>query len=156
MSHPTSGHLASSAMHRSSSHPILATVLGVLFVITGAACGGGETNGSPPPPSPPSTVERSSYPGVVALADALTAGGMSCTLEYEGLRDDTRELSLCTISGEQATLSIYNDPAIVDAFLASTDDGIGSTAVGANWTIDVDSLALATELAQVLGGTVKP
>jgi len=131
----------------------IAAVAGVVMLAT-TACGGSDggdaTTDSPEPTD-------SSFPSVIALADALTESGLSCTLEYEGLRDDTRELSLCTVKGEQATLSIYADPSTVTAFLISPDQGgVGATAAGANWTVDVDSEALATQIADAVDGTVKP
>ena len=128
---------------------VLAVAVGVALV---SACGGGTDD----PATATSTPSRSSYPDVGSLAAALTDAGLPCTLEYEGLTDAGKQLSLCTIEDEQATLSIWFDPDQLDAFLASDDSGgIGATAVGANWTVDVGDVSTARRIADALGGTVK-
>lgn len=99
--------------------------------------------------------DLSTYPSVAEMASALTAAGMPCTLEYEGLTDGGKELSLCTLEGEQATLSIWFEPEQLDAFMTADLGGVGAAAVGANWTVDVTTAALATRVADALGGTVK-
>ena len=107
---------------------VLAVAVGVALV---SACGGGTDD----PATATSTPSRSSYPDVGSLAAAL---------------------SLCTIEDEQATQSIWFDPDQLDAFLATDDSGgIGATAVGANWTVDVGDVSTARRIADALGGTVK-
>lgn len=134
-------------------HLILAATLAVGAAV-GGACSDDADDPSPVTGGAP-TSERTTYDDVAELATALDAGGLDCPLEYEGLTDSGKELSLCTISGEQATITIWFDPARVDAFLAGVDaSGPGATAVGANWTVDVVSVELATDIAEVLGGTV--
>ena len=46
-------------------------------------------------------------------------------------------------------------PDVLVKFLASPDSGTGVTAVGANWTIDVDTAANADKVIAALGGRVK-
>ena len=63
------------------------------------------------------------------------------------------EVSLCTISNEQATLHVYADPQSVQQFAASPDGHSGIVALGANWTIAVQTPGEAAKLAAALGGT---
>lgn len=94
----------------------------------------------------------SSYETITAMNDDLGAAGISCVLEYEGLVDDTgKEVSLCTIDGQQAQLTVYPDSTTVEA-LVSTDTPIGSIAYGQNWTVQVDTPATAESIATALGG----
>ena len=111
----------------------------------GGGAGGTEQAGSP----------RTSYEDVGALAAALTEDGLPCQLEYEGLEDGDKQLSLCTLGAEQATLSIWRDTAQLEGFLASPASGPGATAVGANWTVDVTSTELAAQVAEAAGGVVR-
>jgi hypothetical protein len=85
----------------------------------------------------------------------LVAKNVPCTLEYEGLKQDDKTLSICTIDGQQATLSIWDSPEKVQKFLKADVGAKGSTAVGANWTIDVDKPETAQKIATALNGTVK-
>ena len=127
----------------------VAVAVGCILV---AGCGGSTDD----PATGTSTPARSTYADVASLAQALTDAGLPCTLEYEGLTDGGKQLSLCTIEDEQATLSIWFEPGQLDAFLDSEDSGgIGATAVGGNWTVDVGSPATARRVADALGGTVK-
>lgn len=102
------------------------------------------------------TVPLTSVATVAELQQKLSAAGIACKLEYESLRDDQKELSLCVIDGERATLTVWNQPGVLDAFLTSPDrTASGATAVGRNWTVDVQSAVVAQKLATALGGTVK-
>lgn len=125
---------------------LLALLLGVAAVACSSDGGGGGSEAG---------AERTSYDDVGALAEVLTEGGLPCELEYEGLDDGDKQLSLCTLGDEQATLSIWRDTAQLDAFLASPSSGPGATAVGANWTVDVTSAELAQQVADLAGGVVR-
>jgi hypothetical protein len=130
---------------------LLATSVVVALGAATAACSKAEVTG---PLAPASTVAPS-YATVEDLAAKLQAAGITCQLEYQGLKQEDKTLSICVVDGEQATLTIWDRPADVTAFLASTDSGTGATAVGANWTIDVDTAATAQKLVGALGGQVK-
>jgi len=108
----------------------------------------------------PSTEDLSSYDTIADLNADLTAGGVDCQLEYEGLTDDDgNEVSQCTIDGTQAFLYIWADPAdvsaVVEAHAADTDVAL---AYGANWTVELNppgasTAATATAIADAAGGT---
>ena len=129
----------------------LAAVLGLSAA---AGCSSDDATGTTTGTATERPDSRTTYATVQELAAVLDAGGLPCALEYEGLEDDDKQLSLCTLGGEQATLSIWRDPSQLDAFLASPATGPGATAVGANWTVDVGSVEMATQVAEVAGGVV--
>ena len=92
------------------------------------------------------------YENITAMNTDLAAAGITCNLEYEGLVDDTgKEVSLCTIDGQQAQLTRYPDSTTVEA-LVSTDAPIGAIAYGQNWTVQVDTPETAASIATALGG----
>jgi hypothetical protein len=101
------------------------------------------------------TTGLSTIPSVVEISNRLAAAGITCVLEYEGLRDAGRELSLCVIDGDRATLTVWDDPSLLEEFLASDIGRQGVTAVGHNWTIDLQEATVAERVAAALGGTVK-
>jgi hypothetical protein len=127
--------------------------LTAVFAPVGAATGCGGTGGTAPATT--AAPALSSIPTVAELARRLQAKGIACQLEYEGLRQDDKTLSLCTIGEGQATLTIWDKPEVLQKFLAADVGAKGATAVGANWTVDVDSPATAKQVAEALGGTVK-
>lgn len=90
---------------------------------------------------------------LAALADALTAAGQPCTLEYEGLEDADSLVSICVLPSGQATLRIWDDPALVADFVAS-GAATELTVYGANWTIDLRDAGVAAEVAAALDGRV--
>ncbi len=97
------------------------------------------------------TVEDlSSYETVADLNDALAAAGIACALEYEGLVDEVRELSQCTIEGGQAILTIWYDDALFTDFLGTDPAAV---AYGENWTVELSDPAVATSVADAAGGT---
>jgi len=98
----------------------------------------------------------SSYATIDTLDKALIAAGIPCALEYAGLKDDVSkvELSICTIDGEQAYLRVWEDPKMLQQFVASAEGGTGTVAVGANWSITVVSNPVAAKIAKAIGGTV--
>jgi hypothetical protein len=129
------------------------------LILAGTACSDDEpaptaTDQSEVPASG-DRADLSTYDSVSTMAEALTAAGMPCALEYEGLRDAGKELSLCTLEGEQATLSIWFEPEQLDEFLVADLGASGAVAVGGNWTVDVSTDALAGRVADALGGIVK-
>ncbi len=97
----------------------------------------------------------SSYATIAELHDAVVAAGFACTLEYPGLRDDVtnNEVSICTIDGETAYLTVWGSADDLTAFAASPDGATGTVALGADWSIAVSTGALATRLAAGLGGS---
>lgn len=98
--------------------------------------------------------DLSSYDDITALHQQLVDQGVACGLEYRGLRDEGREVSLCVIEGEQALLTVWDDPALVTEFAGSEAAETGDVAYGRNWTVDVDSPEAAEQVAAALGGTV--
>lgn len=99
----------------------------------------------------PSLDDLSAYDTLQDIADELDAVGIVCELEYEGLEDDDKIVSLCTIEGGQATLTIWKDPDGV-AELVGADAATELTVYGQNWTIDLRDAAVATTVAEALGG----
>jgi hypothetical protein len=101
------------------------------------------------------TTTPSSYATVADLAKALNDKGITCVLEYAGLKDDVSqsELSICTIEDEQATLRVWQGPDLVKKFLASPDGQTGTLAVGGNWTISFNTPETAAKVASALGGS---
>jgi hypothetical protein len=142
---------------RYSSAPMSARILvrtavvGLALAAAVAACSSSSTPGT----SAPGTTAAPGYPTVEDLAKQLEAKGITCKLEYEGLREEDKTLSICVLNGEQGTLTIWDKPEVLAKFLASPISGTGATAVGANWTIDVDTVANAQKLTAALGGQVK-
>lgn len=128
----------------------------VAAVLVAGACGsddeGGEGAGSGDAATTPT--DLTSFDDIAALHQRLVDEGIECGLEYEGLRDDGREVSICVIDGEQALLTVWDDPALVREFAASEAAAGGEVAYGANWTVDLDSRETAARVAEALGGTV--
>lgn len=107
----------------------------------------------PSPSAAPASL--STFATIADVQRQLVAKGIGCNLEYEGLKQDDKTLSICVIDGQQATLSIWDKPEMVQKFLAADTGAKGATAVGANWTVDLDTVATAQKVADALGGTVK-
>ncbi len=100
------------------------------------------------------TLARSQFASIAELHDALVNNGIDCKLSYAGLRDDVsnREVSICTIDGEQAFLYIWFAPDKLRQMLNAPEGHTGIVAAGENWSITVSSHSLAEKLARVLGG----
>lgn len=136
---------------------LLGTGALALLALLGASCtdDGGDGTATTGPGDAPAT-GGADLASVEALAAELEAAGHPCALEYEGLRDGDKELSLCTVGGEQITLSIWFDTAQLDAFRDSPPGGApGVTVIGGNWTIDLADPTLAQELAADLDAEVR-
>lgn len=129
--------------------PVLIAVL-LAGLVLSAACGGDDA-GDGADPVTGSTVED-----VGELADTLDGVGEGCTLEYEGLADGQRELSVCTLGGEIAELSVWNDPSSIDPLVEAASESGDPIVVGGNWTVDVADPDLAAEIADAAGGAVRP
>lgn len=91
---------------------------------------------------------------VADLAGQLGGVADGCALEYEGLTDDQREVSICTLGSDIAELSVWTDENALDALIADTDGSGDPLVAGPNWSIDVVDPALADEVAEATGGTV--
>lgn len=89
-----------------------------------------------------------SYDAVAAVGEDL-----GCELEYDGIVDADREYSTCVFEGEQALIYIYTDPAVVADVAAA---GAPALVYGANWTIEVETPAVAQAAADATGGVVAP
>lgn len=124
--------------------PLAAFAL-VLAVL--AACGGDGEGGADDEPA------LRTYVDVAAMAADLDEAGLTCTLEYEGLDDGTREVSLCTVEGEFTELSVWAEPADAAAAIEQAEEGDDAFVGGANWTVDVDTRSTADAVATALGGT---
>ena len=134
-------------------------------VLISAALAGG-TRGCPsresadPPPATTATQAGSptgtAYNSVADLARTLTDNGLTCVLQYPGLRDDMSdaELSICTVGSDQAYLRVWNRPEAIQSFLATPESQGGTVAVGPNWTISLTDPATAQRVAVALGGLV--
>ena len=92
----------------------------------------------------------SSYDTVTALNADLAAAGITCELEYEGLKDADREISQCVIDGEQAILNIWFNEELQQAVI---DQSGATVAYGANWTVQVSTSETAAKVADALDGT---
>lgn len=91
---------------------------------------------------------------VAQLADELAGVADGCVLEYEGLTDGDREVSLCTLGTEAAELSVWSDPAALEAVVDQADGSGDPVVTGSNWSIDVSDPDLASQIAEATGGTV--
>jgi hypothetical protein len=92
---------------------------------------------------------------VAALAGLLSAGGLPCTLSYEGIKDDSgldRVVSICTVSDEQAYLYLWNDPTELADFAADPGTVGSPVVVGAIWSISTGTLDVAAQVATATGG----
>lgn len=150
---------------RSTAPRTIAALLLALLLALATACGsdddGGDEEGSGSDDTTEETAESGTdlsglptYDTVAALNEDLAAAGVSCALEYEGLVDDEgKEVSLCTIEGEQAQLTIYPDAASVQA-IVDAPTAVGAVAYGGNWTVLVDTAPTAQVVADALGGQV--
>lgn len=150
----------------STRRHVAAVVIAGGLALAGAACSPTSTEGTSSTSTTAATsttgssgtsapAEESTYATIADLHEAIVGAGFACTLEYPGLKDDVsnNEVSICTIEDEQAFLTVWTDPADVEAFAESPDGSTGTVAVGTNWTISVTSADLATRLADGLGGT---
>jgi len=134
---------------------VAAALLPVALGTMSSACTSGQSGSSPTTAAAAPISKLTSIASLGDLARQLEAKGITCKLEYEGLQDNDKTLSICTIDGSQATLTIWNKPEVLSKFLASNLEMEGYSAVGANWTVDVDDAATADKVASALGGTVK-
>lgn len=150
--------------HRSLPRPARATgtalVVGAALLAGTLGCTATSSSSGPAGSTPSSgpgagAAPVTAYATVADLQKALTDKGITCKLEYPGLKDDTQkqELSICVIDGEQAYLRIWFDTAALGQFIASPDGQTGTVAAGSNWTITVTSPAVATRIAGAIGGT---
>lgn len=154
---------------------VRATALAVMVLLGASACSDDDTpaedattvepggeNGDDTPAGDGSGDEGTAGTGgaeaasVVELAERIEENGHTCTLEYEGLRDGDKELSLCTIGGEQVTLSIWFDADQLEEFRSAEPAGLGGiTLIGPNWTIDLADPQLAETLAADLEAEIR-
>lgn len=133
---------------RTRRRPTVAALLAAAALVVLAGCGDDATT------TAAGTGDLSSYDDIDELHEQLVDAGIECGLEYEGLRDDGREVSICVIEGEQALLTVWDDPALVAEFAESEAAAGGEVAYGENWTVDLDSNETAQLVADALGGTV--
>jgi ABC-type glycerol-3-phosphate transport system substrate-binding protein len=110
---------------------------------TDTTAGGTETTEAP-------TEDLSSYETITDLNEDLAAAGIECTLEYEGLVDEVREISQCPIDGALAILTVWYDDGLLTDFLATDPAAV---AYGVNWTVELSDPATATAVAEATGGT---
>jgi hypothetical protein len=140
----------------------LARILLAVGALTVASCSddGGEstdTTQGTDTTATEGTTDLSTYDDLDALTAALTDAGYTCVLDYEGLVDDGKTVSLCTLvppdggPGSQATLTIWDDVGRVAAFVGSGAP-TELTVFGLNWTMDLRDAAVAAAVAEDLGG----
>lgn len=125
-------------MHRRSLALVVALALPVL------ACGDDDGDAEGP-----------RVDDVQALADQLDGVSDGCALEYEGLVDEQREISVCTLGDEIAELAVWSDPDALDELVTSVEGSGDPLVTGANWSIDVRDADLADQIAEATGGTVR-
>jgi hypothetical protein len=139
----------------------LATASIALLLLVGAGCGGDDGGGddasddSSAETTAPSD-DLSSYDTVAALNDALGAAGIECALDYEGLVDEDKEISQCTIEGAQAYLTIWFDESFVQEIVApAAGEPPAGVAYGQNWTVELTPATpeTASAIADAAGGT---
>lgn len=133
----------------------LATVAIALLALT--ACGGDDGGEAATTDTAPDSTEApaedlSSYETVADLNEDLGAAGIECTLEYEGLVDEVREISQCTMNGGQANLTIWYDDELRDAEIAAGSEPGIAVAYGDNWTVVVTDPVTAAAVAEAAGG----
>lgn len=142
--------------------PLLVLFAAVFLVAVGC----GDDDDAPAADSPPEvgtddgadiTSEDEEANQIATVADLAlllddVAGG--CALEYEGLVDDQREVSICTLGDEIAELSVWEDTDALDAVVASAEGSGDPVVAGPNWTVDVTGTALAGDVAEATGGSV--
>lgn len=105
-------------------------------------------------PSTEAETELSSYATISDLNEDLAADGIECALDYEGLVDEVRELSQCTIDGGLAILTIWYDDGLMNEFLAPAGaDPPPAVAYGEDWTVELTDPATAATVAEAAGGT---
>lgn len=91
---------------------------------------------------------------VAALAAELDGVAQGCALEYEGLTDDQREVSICTLGGEVVELAVWTDLDALRELRASSEGSGDPVVTGANWSVDLSDADLAEEVAEATGGRV--
>jgi hypothetical protein len=96
------------------------------------------------------------YEDVASLAADLDGVADGCALEYEGLEEEGRQVSICTLGGEVAELSVWEDRQALDDLAAAAEDSGDPVVVGSNWSVDVSDPALASQVAEATGGAVRP
>jgi hypothetical protein len=135
------------------SRAFVTVVVGVALTLGAAACGGDDGDDEAGGTTTTAEAELTSFETVSELRDALADAGIACELEYEGLKDEEKEVSRCVIEGQQSTLYVYSDPDYLADFVASNPDQ-DRVALGQNWEIDVETAEVARRIADELGGTV--
>jgi hypothetical protein len=145
---------------------VVRTLLGVVVCLAAVGCTADDGTSSGSATSVPADQASSSvavervddlptFDTLDDLVAALGDEGFACALEYDGLEDEEKVLSLCTIEEDQAQLIIWKDPGYVGEFVASG----GATELnvyGANWTIAFSDPATATAVADALGARTGP
>jgi len=119
-----------------------------------AGCGGTTVDDTPAATTAAEAPQGATVADLDDLHGRIVDAGFACELEYEGLRDEGRTLSLCVIDGDRATLTVWDDPTVLTDLVAGPDRGSGVVVVGRNWTIDLQSSDLADRLGAALDGTV--
>ena len=140
----------------------LATVT-IALLLLGAGCGGDDGGGGDDASTDTGadtteapSEDLSSYDTVAALNETLSGAGIECPLDYEGLVDEDKEISQCTIDGAQAYLTIWFDESFVQEIVApATGEPPAGVAYGQNWTVELTPATpeTATAIADAAGGT---
>jgi len=128
---------------------VIAGIIGVgAYVYLNRPRPGTSTTANPP-------ADGGSYASAAALIAALGAGGVACT-GYDAVANPTGgaiSRGSCSVAGAEVVVSIYGSEA--DA-LAQPGRlaGLGALdmVIGRNWTLNVDTAALAQRLAGAIGG----
>ncbi len=130
------------------------TILPLVMALAafGAACGDDDATGDASTDAP---ADAPPVDDVEALAERLDGVEAGCTLEYEGLVDEQRELSICTLGDEIAELSVWSDPEALDGVVEAAEGTGDPIVTGPNWSIDVQDAELADQIADATGGTVR-
>lgn len=122
---------------------LVLSVVATASVLVSAACGGGDDDDAAP-----------RYDDLASLAAELDDVEAGCTLEYEGLEDGQRELSVCTMGDAIAELSVWTDADALSALVQSAEESGETIVFGPNWTIGIGDAAIAGQIADATGGNL--
>jgi hypothetical protein len=104
----------------------------------------------------PSAPDPVMYSSAQSLAWAIHAAGVGCDTAGSSLSSlPGQDIALCSIDRVSTTLTVYEDPDIVDAFGPPTRSPGITWVVGPNWVVATDRTR-AVKVQAAIGGRVAP